>query len=105
MLAFIVAHQFRERGQPRPHCFVLVLLSLVECPNLRSSDDDDDDDDGSGGINSDELVAKPTHHAHRTQHYRYSQVRRAGATRALQSPAPLRTASSITSRKLYLLVQ
>ncbi len=86
---------------------MLVLQSLVQCQHLRSSDDDDgggDDDDG-GGINSDELVAKRTHRAHRAQHYRYSQVRRAGATRALQSPAPLRTASSITSRKLYLLVQ
>ena len=83
---------------------MLVLKSLVECQHLRSSDDDDDDDDG-GGINSDELVAKRTHHAHRAQHYRYSQVRRAGATRALQSPAPMRTASFIMSRKLLLLVQ
>jgi hypothetical protein len=102
--AFIVAHYFRERGQPRPHCFVLVLQSLVQCQHLRSSDDDDDDG-GGGGINSDELVAKRTHRAHRAQRYRYAQVRRAGATRALQSPAPMRTASFIMSRKWLLLVQ
>ncbi len=83
---------------------MLVLQSLKECQHLRSSGDDDEND-GGGGINGDELVAKRTHRAHRAQHYRYGQVRRAGATRALQSPAPLSTAFSITSRKWLILVQ
>ncbi len=102
-LAFIVAHQFREREHPRPHCLVLVLQILEECQQLRNSDDDDDD--GGGGINSDEVVAKRTHHAHRAQHYRYGQVRRRWRTRALQSLAPLCNASSSTSRKWLLLAQ